>query len=338
MSYTTLCQWLKTEESTGLATQLTAERIASYSKIFDQLAVIDGHQPSLGLEHHHDLANELDLSLKGGLELLKLKDIRYPRWLIDLARSMEDNIDFTKLRENTFYVEFDQGPDSFSLAGFFRSFSALGGDGETTSYQPAMDYLALLDKFRGCDSKSSQCLSEFVNNIGYPAWIGVMTRGGNVVKLIALLSKHNIETAKTFCSNSFSQVFNDSCISIDTMFLEIQECLPQLAIRVSLDLDLDRDIFLPRFSLEVAPAMAGKEAMDWPQSLIRLMDCLQISNNATSDLQKLFKILPRGIKRPTNFMSGEVEKLYCSYYHLKTSTTSSGSTIKSYIGAHYLKE
>jgi hypothetical protein len=339
MSYTTLCHWLETDEVTGTVTQLTADRLNSYSDIFDQLTAVDGHKPALGLEYHHDSGDEMDLSLEGGFELFDLNDIRYPEWLMALIGTLKANADSAKPTNNSFYVEFDQGNDGFSLAGFFRSFGAQEGDGKTTNQHPATEYLELYDKFCGCNSRSSKCLASFICKIGHPDWVGVMARGGNVVKLIAPLHEDNIETAKAFCLNHFGALFNPSCISIDSTFLEIQECLAQSVLRLSVDLDLDHDIFLPRLSLEVGPTITvGEEAEAWPESVMRLMNCLQISNKATSDFQRIFKILPRGIKRQSGFISGDLEIMYCRYHHLKASTTLNGSTIKSYMGAHYLKE
>ena len=338
MSYTTLCSWLETGEAIGTATQLTGERLNSYSAIFDQLAVVDGHKPFLGLEYHHDSADKMDLSLKGGFELFDLNDLRYPNWLMTLIKSLKDNVASTNLDGNIFYVEFDQGLKGFSLAGFFRSFGSQCSGGKAAIHYPATDYLELFDNLRGCDSKSSKCLASFLSEIGQPDWVGVMARGGNVVKLIASLTQNNIETTKAFCSKYFGKIFNTRGICLDATFFEIQECLPQSKLRVSLDLDLGRDIFLPRFSMEMGPATAGKEAKAWPDTIENLMDCIKISRNHMSEFKTIFAILPKGVKRPTALFSGDLEKLYCFYYHLKANITLSRSTIKSYIGAHYLKE
>ena len=335
MSYITLCKWLGTEEETGVITLLSAERLDSYSKIFNQLISIDSHRPFLGLEYHHDSGNELDVSLKGGYELFELKDIVYPQWLIALARYVENN-QISSNPVEYFYVEFDQDSEGFSLAGFFKSFLTQGGDGEALNADPVMGCLELFDKFRGCDSKSSSCLAEFLNEIGVPSWVGFMSRGGNVVKLVAHLNEININRAGQLCAKYFANIFDANFISIASTFDEIKASLTHSAIRLSLDLDLDRDIFLPRFSLEVATRTYGKEAKEWPLSVTRLMDCLQISKSAASDFKRIFNMLPKGIKRPSNPLTADLEILYCQYNHLKISVTSNATTIKSYISANHL--
>ena len=336
MSYTSLCKWLETEEGTGVITRFSAERLSSHSKIFNQLTSIDSHRPFLGLEYHHDSENELDVSLKGGYELFELKDIEYPQWLLDLAGRVENNLIATNPVEEVFYVEFDQGSEGFSLAGFFKRFFTQGGDGEALNADPVMGCLELFDKFRGCDSKSSSCLAEFLNEIGVPSWVGFMSRGGNVVKLVAHLNEININRAGQLCAKYFANIFDANFISIASTFDEIKASLTHSAIRLSLDLDLDRDIFLPRFSLEVATRTYGKEAKEWPLSVTRLMDCLQISKSAASDFKRIFNMLPKGIKRPSNPITADLEILYCQYNHLKISVTSNATTIKSYISANHL--
>ena len=336
MSYISLCKWLGTEEETGVITLLSAERLDSYSKIFNQLISIDSHRPFLGLEYHHDSGNELDVSLKGGFELFELKDIGYPEWLIALTSSIENSLNTTNLEEKVFFAEFDQGSEGFSLAGFFTNFFTQGGDNKALNVHPVMGCLELFDKFRSCDSKSSSCLTEFLKEIGDPSWVGLMSRGGNVVKLVAYLNEINIDRAEQLCTKYFVNIFGANLISIASTFEEIKASLTHSAMRLSLDLDLDRDIFLPRFSLEVATRTYGKEAKEWPLSVTRLMDCLQISKSASSDFKRIFNMLPKGIKRPSNPLTADLEILYCQYNHLKISVTSNATTIKSYISANHL--
>ena len=310
MSYTSLCKWLETEVGAGIITRLSAERLSSYSKILDQLSSIESHRPFFGLEYHHDSGNELDVSLKGGFELFELKDIGYPEWLIALTSSIENSLNTTNLEEKVFFAEFDQGSEGFSLAGFFTNFFTQGGDNKALNVHPVMGCLELFDKFRSCDSKSSSCLTEFLKEIGDPSWVGLMSRGGNIVMLLANLNEGNIKEAEKLCAKYFINIFGTNSISIASTFEEIKASLIHSFIRVSLDLDLDHDIFLPRFSLEVSTKSSAKEAKNWPLKVMRLMDCLQISKSASFDFERMYNKLPKGIKRPSNPITADLEILY----------------------------
>ncbi len=328
-----MSEWLSGEKIIGLDHEPVARKLCSLCLVFNQLSAFKDHVTWLGLECYHELETRLDTCIRGGFELFQLNGIIYPEWLSDLSKSLQGNKESGSPLSDTFHVEFDQFPDGFSLSGFFQQLRFK--DKDVASSLPVItEYLELIDRFRICRPGMSRSLARFINEVGSPVQIGMMSRGSTVVKLISHLDKENLETTKMFTAHNYNHLFTSRGLDVELIYEAMNECLAFFAFRASVDLDLTHDAFLPRFSLELSllnPQHLDCESTD---CLKRLLERIGVSSSAIADFNRLCKQLPRGIKRPVNIWSDDIEKLWISYSHLKVCIDLNTSSIKSYIAAH----
>jgi hypothetical protein len=262
-----------------------------------------------------------------------MQGFEYPKWMRELANLTDQHQDIHALFGSVYHVEFDQGAQGYCIAGFFQQCQFSDGH-QQTRFHALVERLGRITNLKQSNLIGCSCLEQFSYQVGSPVQIGFMMRNASIIKLVGPpICNENIVGTKEFARHYFGKLLRDLGLEIDFLFGTLSDSMTWFNSRISIDLDLMYDRFLPRLSLEIF--RKEQRADDYSSAICfrALLEKLGTSSSAIRASVALHSKLPYGEKRPVYFWSADMETMWIRTNHIKVSFDINGVSVKSYVAA-----
>lgn len=335
--YTTAVQWLLESRHASLITAGASGKLQTLCRLFDQVASIEGHRTELGFERHNDGSDRIDFFARGGTSMLQLNGITYPAWRDEVIQHLKQQTspDGTFLFPPFFHLEFDEAETGYRLAGIFQNCWPLCSLDPAVALNAIAAYLEKTNLFDKALLRRCRCLIAFTKTFGIPCSFGIMDRHQNILKVAAQLNSIDAFTLESFATKHFEGVFNQADEQICNTVSAITKYLINGPIWINLDIDINDDKFLPRFSYELI-SPGGKPRTDF-SSVLTCLDNYRLRSESRKCIEATIDKLPFGYKR-NNILLGKNETIFGWFNHAKISIQGGGVECKSYFGISYAED
>lgn len=343
MTYRRLLAWLATDQCIHGHTHSLSANLMTLCGLHDN-AGTSVTDPLIGLEYHHGREEVVDIAFKGGVEMLQLPHLQNTTDYHHLCDFLHRQSRLDVVDKSNIWVEYDHSPSGYQIAALFQGFRRANA-ASVDPHQLIDNYLTTLKGNASSRNRSSQCLAMMCELFGIPDFLGVMLRDSDdVVKLVCQIHAQMHSGLTRLLSDHFAEIIASNGLGPDELIGGIDAYASTATAKISLDINLKDDVFLPRLCLEIHPprhSAIGHRGRIEDSGLIQIstiLDHLGISQNLKLSVFGLLQQYPSGKKRLQNFWPGNQEYLYSSYYHAKACMTLGSTSVKSYILHEYLDE
>ena len=178
-----------------------------------------------------------------------------------------------------------------------------------------------------------------------PDYLGFLLRSNdNCVKFVCQIDGQMQGALVQLLSDYFPAIVNSDGLQVENIASSINAYASRATAKISIDINLSCDIFLPRFCLEIYPPrdspVGHRARVDEAgcTEVIRLLEHLRMPQTLKTSLISLMGQYPSGKKRLERLWSTNQEYLYSSYYHAKACLMPGRKSLKSYIMHEYFDQ
>ena len=313
-----MLKWVFNEIYTDLPRQITNSCECLSSRIFPNEKT---HQYMCMLEFHHLLSPRVDLSFHVMSTLSSMSTIELPPWWSAHLENCDhtsrilfnnscEHLNTSKTSNSTdrcselppyrlpddHLLEFDLHGDSVELGGIFQRIERMGGGNQLDDFY----FFQILDRFPGLTGSESRNelaekpLALLTKILGLPAQLGLMVGRGELIKLVYKPIDKNVwqEESENYCQ-SLLQYFSKNFVENFRKTINIFHYIPDISIRLCLDLGIARYFDSPRFCVEIFPASGVQEARNY-KLLYLLKDAFKLEQENVHNAINLHRDLPKG--------------------------------------------
>ena len=343
MTYCRLLTWLATDESIGELAPSLREKLIALCRLHDNQTTYTLN-PLIGLEYHHGPDKTMDVSFKGGIEMLQLQALEANFKHQRLSNFLHQQSALGVADIDNIWVEYDHTPKGYTIAALFQRFCP-SPEADTHAKELIESYLAAISGQRPLGHGSSRSLAVLCKLFGMPDYLGVLMRSNdNCVKFVCQIDDHTQGALAQLLCDYFPAIANSDGLHHENIASTINAYVSKATAKISIDINLDDDIFLPRFCLEIHPPrnspVGHRARVDEAgcTEVIRLLEQLRIPRTLNTSLMNLMGQYPSGKKRLERLWSTNHEYLYSSYYHAKACLMPESKSLKSYIMHEYFDQ
>lgn len=304
MQYESLLSWLFGElDISANGSEAHADELLAFCRRLDHWSgKLDQTVESItcGIELHHDGSGRIDYGILINSSQHPICHVsNLPSWWPSLIEKCSADNSFIP---HHYWLEFDSlAHQSPVLAGIFQavqppSFHHLNGQREKLTSQ-LLDHLGKLDF--SCEVlNASQCLQLCLAQLGIPEQIGLMVGRGDLIKLVLNISEFSSETLLAFCDSCQQQglLVSWPMLTNRSWLASVQSSGLIPMMRLSLDINLNEDRFLPRIGIEIGNTITQKGNSS-PQLHDLCRQVIGIDMESLMQFERLQQQLPTGYKR-----------------------------------------
>jgi hypothetical protein len=253
---------------------------------------------SCGIECHHEFGNTIDYGIFIDANNPYVSTaFTAPSWwtfLISRQQCADQFIPYC------YSLEFDTAAGlKPSLAGIFQTVNPperFSPSEQQSLISKLLDHLGQLEFTRSM-LNDSQCLALCLQQLGIPEQVGIMSGRGDVIKLVISTSGWSKQTVANILA-SFQQSHGLPWPELSNQFLITYLSNPESnsTARISIDIDLAHDRFLPRLGIELANTAMNPGEIT-PPLIDFCTDAASISPDSIRSCLALSKRLPTGYQR-----------------------------------------
>jgi hypothetical protein len=266
------------------------------------------------IEVHHDHSKTRDFGIYGDSDLILPTGINFPTWIQNWIEDINSKQLWPAFPPR-YGLEFDWVDDDYKLMGLFQN------------CDPSFCDADLLLDLLSIPGRNHVFLSSTITCIGMPAWIGLIKRWRECVKLVIPLQGIFAGALEIYIRKWFSQQFISVGLDPRSVAETLQLWSNANLIQLSVDCQLSADRPRPRLCLEL---LHKSPQSNYPSALQPLLEALHVPTEQLILCQQLHKEVPYVTKRP-RFNLVESETLCLDLSHTKVAIDSHGVSIKDYL-------
>lgn len=329
-----LYAWLRKAPIHDLINDSCINDLAKLCKTLDKQP--HANPPRIGLELHHFPQRKTDVSFFGDHTLLDNQEISYPKFARQWRKHLSENYSNDAFNRDII-VEFDHSRDGYHLMGLFQRCNPAKISLDNAiqlikfySDSRQQELKAGKSEYSCCQNMST--LRQNFETIGPPTYIGFLNRNSTQVKIITQIDESNKQEAIEYLENHLHKN-NESGAELLSNYLKATDttAATEARARLSLDYDIENNLFSNRYSLEYSDQEDQASATCRINSLWQSQKQNEPKNiNGYDRSLNLSQRLPYGEQRPSiNLLKKEIMAL--KLHHSKLVSTPSDTHIKDYV-------
>jgi hypothetical protein len=258
--------------------QFAAQGIGVPADLVDLAAAVDQAitvpQQACGFEFHHDGSGRVDFQvLADSRQTIFGPALELPAWFGPLLRRCADTVSSAPSSpdpELAFSAEhclaFDRTSTGLRLAGIWQHLiTHPNGSPRDACAARWIDRLAAFLSGTSVDAgqlRQSASLRHYVDTLGIPDWIGLMSGRGPLVKIMATSKAPAGAYRRFFARPELSAAIEQHTESSVSRFCQaLADADDELHSRIILDVDLEEDRFPNGFGIEVGPEIRSRSVL-----------------------------------------------------------------------------